>query len=158
MNYNDLLDKQYVDIQNLSNLLGNYVNAYRLLIAGAADLYSINIAKKSEVRKAIERADELGELIDKLINTLDRCETGYLKYCKVKNSYISANTEKDGIFTEIDNELNFENSSNREEEEWRNIFKKNSISFMKLEFFLNIKIFSNEFYWSLNMNLKSLKT
>ena len=51
MNYNDLLDKQYVDIQNLSNLLGNYVNAYRLLIAGAADLYSINIAKKSEVRK-----------------------------------------------------------------------------------------------------------
>lgn len=121
MNYNDLLDKQYIDIQNLSNLLVNYVNAYRLLIAGAADLNSINISKKSEIRKAVERADELGELIDKLINTLDRCGVGYLKYCKVKNSYISANAEKDNIFTEIDNELNFKNSSNREEEEWTNI-------------------------------------
>ena len=36
---------------------------------------------------------------------------------QVKNSYISANAEKDNIFTEIDNELNFKNSSNREEEE-----------------------------------------
>ncbi len=114
MSYNELLDKQYVDIQNLSALLNNYVNAYRLLIAGAAELYNINIAKKSEVRKAIERADDMGELIDKLINTLDRCVTGYLKYCKVKNSYIAANTEKDGIFTEIDNELNFKNSTNRD--------------------------------------------
>lgn len=117
MNYNDLLDKQYVDIQNLSNLLGTYVNAYRLLIAGAADLNSINVSKKNEIRKAIERSDELGELIDKLIDTLDRCETSYLKYCKVKHSYISSNTEKDHIFTEIDNELNFKNSSKREEED-----------------------------------------
>ncbi len=39
------------DIENLTHILGNYVNAYRLLVASAADLYSINIAKKSEVRK-----------------------------------------------------------------------------------------------------------
>lgn len=131
MNYKDLLDNQYVDIQNLSNLLGNYVNAYRLLIAGAADLYSINISKKNEVRKAIERADELGELIDKLIETLDRCGTGYLKYCKVKNNYISANTEKDNIFTEIDNELNFKNTSNREDEEWDNRLKR-TLTYFKI--------------------------
>jgi len=116
MKYKELLKNHYLDIQNLSSLLGGYVNAYRLLVASASDLYSINIAKKSEVRKAIERSDELGELIDKLINALDNCEDGYLKYCKVKNNYIVNNTEKDAIFTEIDTELNFKNSDKRDDE------------------------------------------
>ena len=117
MKYNELLGKQFTDVQNLSQILTSYVNSYRLLVASAADLYSINIAKKSEVRKAIERSNELGEIIDKILGTIDKCENGYLKYCKLKNSYITQNTEKDNIYTEIDNELNFENSSLREDED-----------------------------------------
>lgn len=117
MKYNELLGKQFTDVQNLSQILTSYVNSYRLLVASAADLYSINIAKKSEVRKAIERSNELGEIIDKVLNTIDKCETGYLKYCKLKNSYLAENTAKDSIFTEIDNELNFENSSLRDKDE-----------------------------------------
>ena len=117
MKYNELVEKQFADIENLTHILGNYVNAYRLLVASAADLYSINIAKKSEVRKAIERSNDLGDLIDKIIYTLDKCENSYLKYCKIKSNYIAENSEKDTIFTEIDNELNFENSNNRENEE-----------------------------------------
>ena len=73
--------------------------------------------EKSEVRKAIERSNDLGDLIDKIIYTLDKCENSYLKYCKIKSNYIAENSEKDTIFTEIDNELNFENSNNRENEE-----------------------------------------
>jgi hypothetical protein len=114
MKFNDLAKKQYEDIDNLSALLKNYVDVYRLLIGGASELYSVNLAKKNEVRKALERVEHVGELIDKLVGTLDRCGGAYLKYCKIKNEYITVSTEKDKIFTEIDNELNFQNSEREE--------------------------------------------
>ena len=38
MKFDDLAKKQYEDIDNLSTLLKNYVDAYRLLIAGASEL------------------------------------------------------------------------------------------------------------------------
>ncbi|CUU45821.1 hypothetical protein ACUH7Y_03115 [Clostridium beijerinckii] len=114
MRFNDLAKKQYEDIDNLSVLLKNYVDVYRLLIAGASELYGVNLAEKSEVKKALERVENVGELIDKLISTLERCEGSYLKYCKIRNEYITVSTEKDKIFTEIDNELNFQNSEREE--------------------------------------------
>lgn len=114
MKFNELAKKQYEDIDNLSVLLKSYVDSYRLLIASASELYSINLVEKSEVKKALERVENVGELIDKLVSTLDRCEGSYLKYCKIKNEYITVSTEKDKIFTEIDNELNFQNSEREE--------------------------------------------
>ena len=115
MKFDDLAKKQYDDIANLSVLLKNYVDSYRLLIGGATELYTVDLVKKSEVRKALERVEQVGELIDKLVATLDKCEGSYLKYCKIKNDYITISTEKDKIFTEIDNELNFQNSEREEE-------------------------------------------
>ena len=114
MKFDDLAKKQYEDIDNLSTLLKNYVDAYRLLIAGASELNNVNLTKKSEMRKALERVEQVGELIDKLVNILDKCEGSYLKYCKIKYEYITISTEKDKIFTEIDNELNFQNSEREE--------------------------------------------
>ena len=116
MGYEKIVAKQYNDITNMSGLLNNYVNAYRLLIAGAAELYNINLAKKSEVRKALDRVDEVGDLIDNIVEALDKCEEHYLKYCKIKNDYISTTTHKDMILTEINNDLDFQNN-NREDEE-----------------------------------------
>ncbi|SFC94207.1 hypothetical protein [Clostridium uliginosum] len=114
MKYKNLIKDQCEDISNLSQILKTYVDSYRLLIGGAAELNNINVAKKSEIRKAIDRVDEMGELIDELIVALDKCEGGYLKYCKIKNEYITINSEKDIILTEIDNALNFQ-SSERDE-------------------------------------------
>ncbi|WP_315067831.1 hypothetical protein [uncultured Clostridium sp.] len=110
MKFDDLAKRHYQDIDNLSALLKNYVDVYRLLIAGAAELYSVNLASKGEVKSALERAEQVGELIDKLVGTLNKCEGSYLKYCKLQNDYIMISTEKDKIFTEIDNELKFQNS------------------------------------------------
>ncbi len=110
MKFDDLAKRHYQDIDNLSALLKNYFDVYRLLIAGAAELYSVNLASKGEVKSALERAEQVGELIDKLVGTLNKCEGSYLKYCKLQNDYIMISTEKDKIFTEIDNELKFQNS------------------------------------------------
>lgn len=109
MRFEDLAKRHFQDIDNLSALLKNYVDVYRLLIAGASELYGINLAEKSEVKKALERVENVGDLIDKLVSTLDKCEGAYLKYCKIENDYIMVSTEKDKIFTEIDNDLNFQN-------------------------------------------------
>lgn len=114
MKFDDLAKKQYQDIDNLSALLKNYVDAYRLLIAGASELYSVNLVDKSEVKKALARVENVGQLIDKIVGTLDKCEVSYLKYCKIKNDYMTISTEKDKIFTEIDNELNFQNTGREE--------------------------------------------
>ncbi|MDO5516595.1 MAG: hypothetical protein Q4F66_03500 [Clostridium sp.] len=117
MKYDDFAKNQYNDIDNLSRLLKNYVDSYRLLIAGASELYNVNLAKKSDVKKALERVESVGGLIDNLVEALDKCESGYLKYCKIKNQYMSVTAVKDHIYTEIDNELNFQNSSTREEDD-----------------------------------------
>ena len=109
MKFEDLAKRHFQDIDNLSALLKSYVDVYRLLIAGASELYGINLAEKSEVKKALERVENVGDLIDKLVSTLDKCEGAYLKYCKIENDYIMVSTEKDKIFTEIDNDLNFQN-------------------------------------------------
>ncbi len=67
MKYRNLINEQSQDITVLSQLLKTYVDSYRLLIGGASELYNVNLAKKSEVKKALDRVSELGELIDKLI-------------------------------------------------------------------------------------------
>lgn len=117
MKYDELAQNHYNDIENLSRLMKNYVDAYRLLIAGASELYNVNLAKKSDIKKALERVDGMGSLIDNLIEALDKCEDGYLKYCKIKNDYISISTQKNKIYTEIDNELSFQNTERDEEDD-----------------------------------------
>lgn len=114
MKFEDLAKRHYQDIYNLNSLLKSYTDVYRLLIASASELYGINLSEKGEVKKALDRAENVGELIDKLVNTLDKCEGAYLKYCKIENDYFMISTEKDKIFTEIDNELNFQNSGREE--------------------------------------------
>ena len=117
MKYDEFAKSHYSDIQNLNMLLKSYVDSYRLLIAGASELYNVNLAKKSEVKKALERVEEVGGLIDNLVEALDKCEGGYLKYCKIKNEYMSLSVAKSKIYTEIDDELNFQNTGRSEDDE-----------------------------------------
>jgi len=117
LSYRGLIDNQYTDVSNLTTLLGTLVNSYRLLIGGAYELNNISEAKKSDVKEAVKRADNLGEIIDEIIKTLDECNTSYIKYCKIKKSFIDDKTIKDNILTEINNEIEFQNSSSREDDE-----------------------------------------
>ncbi|CDG02539.1 Putative uncharacterized protein [Clostridium chauvoei JF4335] len=91
------------------------VNSYRLLIGGASELYNISLVKKSDVKDAIDRVDKLGEIIDDLIGTIQNCGGSYFKYCEIMSKYIKAQTDKDAILTEIDYELDFDNSKREED-------------------------------------------
>ncbi|MGL5150475.1 MAG: hypothetical protein ACRC7N_07895 [Clostridium sp.] len=109
MSYDRLLKSNYDDISNISNLLKSSVETYRLLVASAAELNNISHVKKSHVEESLKRVDDVGEIIDSLINTLGKTSGVYLKYCKSKNQAIASNMSKLGIDTEIEQELEFKN-------------------------------------------------
>ncbi|WP_040210311.1 hypothetical protein [Clostridium polynesiense] len=109
MGYRKIIERHSSDINNLAELLFKFTNSYRLLIGGASDLNSIALAKKKDVRDAIRRADELGEIIDELLEVIDYCNCAYFKYCKIKSDYINCKNNLNIIKTEVDEELSFFN-------------------------------------------------
>ena len=109
MGYDKVIHGHYNDLNNLSNLLKNYIEIYRLLISSTAELNTINLAKKNEVKHALDRINSIGDLIDDLIKVIEKCELSYIKYCYLKNEVITENTEKDNIMTEIHEDLDYHN-------------------------------------------------
>ncbi|GLC29246.1 hypothetical protein [Clostridium omnivorum] len=103
-----LIQEYYADLNNLVLLLNSLTNSYRLLIGGADELNKIAIAKKKDVKEAIERAEEVGEIIDRIIIVLDSAACTYTDYCNVKAEVIKCKLEAKHILTEIDEELKLE--------------------------------------------------
>ena len=124
MKYQQLMKEYYVDINNLNQLLKTMVDSYRLLIGGAAELNNIYEAKSSYVKEAVHRANELGKIIDNVIDLLDECGETYFKYCALIGDYILKKSDDKVILTEVDDELFFQDSSTREEFESLKAYKK----------------------------------
>jgi hypothetical protein len=103
-----LIETYYIDINNLADLLGKLVNSYRLLIGGADELNKIALAKRKDVREALKRADELGEVIDNIINELEESTHNYLEYCSIKSEIVKGKVSSHHIQNEIDDELKFD--------------------------------------------------
>lgn len=100
-----VIETYYLDINNLSELLAKLVNSYRLLIGGAAELNVIALAKKSEVKEALDRVDALGDIIDEVIEILDTISDNYILYCQLKSVALKTKVQTQYIETEIDDEL-----------------------------------------------------
>ena len=124
MKYQQLMKEYYVDINNLNQLLKTMVDSYRLLIGGAAELNNIYEAKSSYVKEAVHRANELGKIIDNVIDLLDECGETYFKYCALVGDYILKKSDNKVILTEVDDELFFQDSSTSEEFESLKAYKK----------------------------------
>lgn len=105
-----IIEDYCTDINNLADVLAKTVSSYRLLVGAAQEYNSIALANKSEVKKALHRADKLGEVVDDLIEVLDDVVDGYEYYCKLKGKIIKGKMEDQYILTEIDNELELQNS------------------------------------------------
>lgn len=117
MAYREVVKGNFQELNNLADLLGKFVNSYRLLIGGAGELNNIALSKKNEVKDALDRAEDVGCIIDNLVKVIEGSGNCYFKYTKIKNEFILAKTQKDSILTEIDNDLNFNNSRRYDDEE-----------------------------------------
>lgn len=109
-----LVESYYTDLNNLADFLGKLVSSYRLLIGGADELNKIALAKKSEVKEALQRADELGEIIDNVIETLEKVSYSYVDYCSLKAEIIKCKMTSENIETELDDDLKFENAPKKD--------------------------------------------
>lgn len=107
LSHRTVIEAYYSDIDNLIDLLGKLVNSYRLLIGGADELNKIAFASKSDIKDALDRADDLGDIIDEIIKNLDVVCINYANYCKVKSIAIKNMLDGKNIATEIEEELVF---------------------------------------------------
>lgn len=110
MAHRKIIQNYYEDINNIADLLTKLVNSYRLLVGGASEMNSIALANKSDVKKAIKRAEEIGNVIDELIETLEDSSIAYIDYCKIKSEIIEKTVELQYIQTEIDEDLKLKES------------------------------------------------
>lgn len=113
MPHRKIVEQYYVDINNLTDLLSKLVNSYRLLIGGAGELNTIALAHKRDVKDALKRVNELGDIIDSVIKVLDCSSFSYMDYCKLKAQILESKIQVQYIETEIDQELEFENDNNK---------------------------------------------
>ena len=65
-------------VEQLTGLLASLVNSYRIMIGAADEFNRMSLAKQSDVKDAIERAKDLGDIIDDVIKRLDRKMDDYL--------------------------------------------------------------------------------
>lgn len=105
MSHKRVVNNYYLDVNNLADVLSKLVSSYRLLIGGAAELNQIALAKKKDIKDAIDRATDLGDVIDQVIDALEKTEGTYLDYCKLKSKILECKVESEFIETEIDEEL-----------------------------------------------------
>lgn len=101
----NVIENYYADINNLADLLTKLVNSYRLLIAGANELNNISLSHRRDIKDALNRASDLGKVIDDIVDALRDTDCGYISYCKIKNAMIKEHIKLDYIRDEIDNEL-----------------------------------------------------
>lgn len=111
-----VLKKHFKEVDNLSSVLNSYANAYRLLVGAAGELNNIAKVRKRDLDDALDRVDEMGKIIDSILEVIKDNEEAYIKYIRLKSKYIMEKASKDVILTEVEQDLLFENS-NREEEE-----------------------------------------
>ena len=110
----EIFRKHFKEVNNLSVVLSSYANTYRLLVGAAGELNNISKVRKRDLDDALDRVDEMGKIIDSILEVIKDNEEAYIKY--IKSKFIMEKASKDIIQTEVEQDLLFENS-NREEEE-----------------------------------------
>lgn len=105
MAHRRVVQNYYNDVNNLAEILTKLVGSYRALIGGADELNRIALSKKSDVKDALKRAEDLGDIIDEAIKVLDEASFSYMSYCRMKTEVIKCKLQIEYIETEIEEDL-----------------------------------------------------
>jgi len=97
--YDDVLCK---DIKTLTEILATISNSYRLLVGAAEEFNRISLVHRHDAEEAIDRADDLGDIIDDVDRELKKLMRLYLHElaCKIEyqelynNKFSSINSPK----------------------------------------------------------------
>ncbi len=91
------------EVEELSNILNGLTNSYRILVDAAEEFNHISFSSKDDVNDAVNRADDVGELIDEVVDTLRYKLKEYLKNIKksdlCKEEYIATDIKEQKVHT-----------------------------------------------------------
>lgn len=93
------------DINMTVDQLAKSVGIYKTLIDSTSSLNCIALASKSDVKDALKRAREVGEIIDELIDSLEYALCTWSKYLKLKTEYINCRLDMSYIEAQVEEEL-----------------------------------------------------
>jgi len=97
-----LIENYYLDYYNLIDILCKLTNDYRLLIGGAGEINQIALAHKKDVRKALKRVRVVGDMIDDILEILEKTELSYFDYCRIKSDIVKEKLEFEYVKSEIE--------------------------------------------------------
>lgn len=95
-----IIEEQYIILSNLTDELTKLTSNYRLLVGAADELNKIALATKSDVRKAIKRATNLGKIIDQISCVLEKVNCVYLAYAELQTRTIPLDKLMDTMATQ----------------------------------------------------------
>lgn len=113
--YSSLIQTYYTDLSYLADLLAKLTGTYNLLIGSADGFNKIALAKKGDVEDAIDRAEDLGKIIDRVIDALETQTILYINYSKTKGDFIVNNLSfNDIIKSEVHHHIKHEHHDDQE--------------------------------------------
>lgn len=107
--FSKLVESYCHDLNYLTDLLAKLSGTYNLLISSADGFNRIALSKKGDVKDSIHMAEELGSIMDEVIDALDTQTSLYINYLKIKDDFISKNFPFIEIIkSEVDNRIRHE--------------------------------------------------
>jgi hypothetical protein len=95
--YDDILCK---DVKTLTEILATITSSYRLLVGAAEEFNRIALVHRHEAEEAIERADDLGDIIDDVEEKLKKLMKLYLQELECKIDYQEQSNYKSSMIND----------------------------------------------------------
>ena len=94
------------EILILNEILTPLVSSYRLSVGAAEEFNRIALAHRKDVEDAIDRADDLGHLVDDVRRKLKKCMKKYFSELDYKIEHMEEIREKAVMREKLNSELN----------------------------------------------------
>lgn len=94
------------EIKALNEILAPLVSSYRLTVGAAEEFNRIALAHRRDVEDAIDRADDMGHLVDKVQKKLNRYMRRYLEELDYKLDHMEEIREKEIMRERLNSKLN----------------------------------------------------
>ena len=105
MSYKSAIDIYYQDLMNMLKMLDIYVINYRNLVSTLNDVNLNVLISKRKKKKAIKQVEELGCIIDMILDSICEAQKCYLNYVKMKCGVLCEILTCDFIRLEIEQEI-----------------------------------------------------
>lgn len=105
MSYKSAIDIYQEELSNLVRLLDGYIVDYRNLVSTLNDVNLNVLISRTKKRKAIKQVEQLGCIIDMVLEAICHAQMCYLKYVRLKCEVLCEIINCDFVRLEVEKEI-----------------------------------------------------